>query len=149
METFPALLAICAGNSPATGEFHAQRPVTQSFDVFFDLHLNKRLSKNGEAGDLRRHRANYDVNVMFWHVLIFNGCLIAAAGWSVNLEMEYSNFSIETKYGAQPLQYLNAHNEQSSICMCIIRRSIFRDNYTRDQGSLLATWINFNPCMDR
>ena len=27
------------------GEFHAQRPVTRSFDVFFDLRLNKRLSK--------------------------------------------------------------------------------------------------------
>ena len=45
METFSALLAICAGNSPVPGEFSAQRPVTQSFDVFFDLHLNKRLSK--------------------------------------------------------------------------------------------------------
>ena len=33
------------GNSPVTGEFLAQRPVTQSFDVFFDLHLNKPLSK--------------------------------------------------------------------------------------------------------
>ena len=45
METFSALLAICAGNSPAPGEFPAQRPVTRSFEVFFDLHLNKRLSK--------------------------------------------------------------------------------------------------------
>ena len=45
METFSALLAICAGNSPVHGEFPAQRPVTRSFDVFFDLHLNKRLSK--------------------------------------------------------------------------------------------------------
>ena len=45
METFSALLAICAGNSPATGEFPTQRPVTQSFDVFFDLDMNKRLSK--------------------------------------------------------------------------------------------------------
>ena len=45
METFSALLAICAGNSPVTGEFPAQRPVTQSFDVFFDLRLNRRLSK--------------------------------------------------------------------------------------------------------
>ena len=43
MGTFSALLAICAGNSPVTGEFHAQGPVTRSFDVFFDL--NKRLSK--------------------------------------------------------------------------------------------------------
>ena len=45
METFSALLGICAGNSPVTGEFPAQRPMTQSFDVLFDLHLNKRLIK--------------------------------------------------------------------------------------------------------
>ena len=34
METFFALLALCAGNSPVTGEFPAQKPVTRSFDVF-------------------------------------------------------------------------------------------------------------------
>ena len=45
MTTFSALLAICAGNSPVTGEFPAQRPVTRTFDVFLDLRLNKRLSK--------------------------------------------------------------------------------------------------------
>ena len=45
METFSALLAICAGNSSVPGEFPAQRPVTRNFDVFFDLRLNKRLSK--------------------------------------------------------------------------------------------------------
>ena len=33
------------GNSRLTGEFASQRPVTRSFDVFFDLRLNKRLSK--------------------------------------------------------------------------------------------------------
>ena len=45
METFSALLALCAGYSPATGEFPSQRPVTRSFDVFFDLRLNKSWSK--------------------------------------------------------------------------------------------------------
>ena len=45
METFSTLLAICAGNSPVTDEFPTQRPVTRSFDVFFDLRLNKQLSK--------------------------------------------------------------------------------------------------------
>ena len=45
METFSASLAICAGNSPVTGEFPTQRPVTRSFDVFFDLPLNDRLDK--------------------------------------------------------------------------------------------------------
>ena len=45
METFFALLALCAGNSPATGEFPALSPVTRNFDVFYNLRLNKRLSK--------------------------------------------------------------------------------------------------------
>ena len=45
METFSASLVICAGNSPVPGEFPAQRLGTRSFDVFFDLCLNKRLNK--------------------------------------------------------------------------------------------------------
>ena len=46
METFSALLALCAGNSPVTGEFPTQRSMTRRFDVFFDLRLNKWLSKH-------------------------------------------------------------------------------------------------------
>ena len=45
METFSALLATCAENSPVPGEFPTQRPVTRSFDVYFDLRPNKWLSK--------------------------------------------------------------------------------------------------------
>ena len=45
METFLALMAFCAGNSQVTGEFPAQKLVTRSFDVFFDLRLNQLLSK--------------------------------------------------------------------------------------------------------
>ena len=40
-----AFLVLCAGNSAVNGEFPAQVPVTQSFDVFFDLRQNKRLNK--------------------------------------------------------------------------------------------------------
>ena len=43
MEKFSVLLVLCAGNSLVTDELPSQRPV--SFDVFFDLRLNKRLSK--------------------------------------------------------------------------------------------------------
>ena len=64
METFSALLAICVGNSPATGEFPAPRPMTQSFDVFFDLRWINGWVNNREAGELRRYRAHYDVIVM-------------------------------------------------------------------------------------
>ena len=62
METFSALLALCAGNSPVTGEFPSQRPVTRSFDVFFDLRRTKRLSKQSWGCWFeRRHYAHYDV----------------------------------------------------------------------------------------
>ena len=59
-----ALLPLCAGNSPVTGEFPAKRPVTQRFCVFFDLRLKKRLSKNRDADDLRCQRAHYYVIVI-------------------------------------------------------------------------------------
>ena len=42
MDFFPRYLPFVA---PVPGEFPTQRPVTRSFDVFFDLHPNKRLSK--------------------------------------------------------------------------------------------------------
>ena len=59
METFSTLLVLCVGNSPVTGVFPTQRPVTRGFDAFFNGWVNNR-----EAGDLRRHRAHYDVIVM-------------------------------------------------------------------------------------
>ena len=43
--TFSASLVLCERNPPVIGGFPPQRPVTLSFDVFFDLRLNKRLSK--------------------------------------------------------------------------------------------------------
>ena len=64
METFSALLVIYAGNSPVPGEFPEQMPVTRSFEVFFDMHPNKMWATNGEAGDLRRNRAHYDVTII-------------------------------------------------------------------------------------
>ena len=45
METFSESLVLCAGNSPVPGEFPTQRPVTRSFDVYFDLRPDKLLSK--------------------------------------------------------------------------------------------------------
>ena len=46
MDKFSMLLALCEGNQPMTSGFPSQRPVTRSFDVFFDLHKNKRLGNN-------------------------------------------------------------------------------------------------------
>ena len=51
------------------GEFTSQRPVTRSFDVFFDLRLNKHLSKQSWGWWLRHHGAHYDVIIM-----VLKGC---------------------------------------------------------------------------
>ena len=79
MATFSALLAICAGNSPVPGEFPAQRPVMRSFDVFFDLRLNKRLSKQSWGWwfetllrPLWRHRNEFPIPLIW----IFLFCII-------------------------------------------------------------------------
>ena len=57
METFSVLQAIYAGNSP--GQWRAA--------LLFSLICTgiKGWLNNGEAGDLRRHRAHYDVMVMY------------------------------------------------------------------------------------
>ena len=52
------------GEFTGPGEFPTQRPVTQSFDVFFNLRVNNGWVNNCEADDLRRQRAHYEVIVM-------------------------------------------------------------------------------------
>ena len=71
-----ALLALCAENSPVPGEFPSQRPVTQSFDAFFDLRLNKRLSKQSRgwwfetlSRPLWRHRNVYLIGP-WWRYMV-------------------------------------------------------------------------------
>ena len=66
METYSASLAICSGKSPLPGEFPAQRPVTQSFDFSLVCVRINGWVNNRETGDLRRHRAHYDVIVMMF-----------------------------------------------------------------------------------
>ena len=65
MEIFSALLAFCAGNSPVTGEFPTQRPVTRNFDVSLICTRMNGWVNNHEPGDLRCHRAHYYAIVMF------------------------------------------------------------------------------------
>ena len=62
--TFSALQAFCAANSPITGEFSSQRPMTRSFDVFLICTLINASVNDRDAGDLRRHGAHNDVTVM-------------------------------------------------------------------------------------
>ena len=51
-------------------EFSSHRPVTRSFDVFFDLRLNRQLSKQSRRRWLGRHRAHYDVIATWCRIVI-------------------------------------------------------------------------------
>ena len=64
METFSALLAVCAGNSPAPviSPHKGQWRGALMFSLIW-ARINDWVN-NLEAGDLRRHRGHYDVNVM-------------------------------------------------------------------------------------
>ena len=77
MEIFSVLPALCEGNPPVTCGFPSQRPVTQSFDVFFDLCLSKRLktlnmfsTMSPSFSDANRTYSETDVNT-----LIFSNCV--------------------------------------------------------------------------
>ena len=139
METLSTLLAICARKSPVTGEFPAQRPVTRSFDVFFDMRLNKQTVNNGEAGDLRRHRTHYKVIVMT-HPAITTVCMIS----------EHLFFTCQNRSGnrAQLIRMIG-------MCSAVVtpgQRCLHLESVERlivgYQGPLLLTWFNFDPSMD-
>ena len=74
METFSALLAICAGNSPVPGEFpHKGQWRGALMFSWICVWINDWVN-NRETGDLRRYRAHYDVTVMDWkarHVILW------------------------------------------------------------------------------
>ena len=63
------------GNSTVPAEFPAQRPVTRSFDAFFDLRLNKRLSEQWWGWWFETSSRHYDVIVMFF-VVSWNNILL-------------------------------------------------------------------------
>ena len=64
METLTALLAVCAGNSPVTGEFPRQGQWREALVFSLICAWLNGWVNNREAGDLGRHRAHYDVTVM-------------------------------------------------------------------------------------
>ena len=71
METFSALLAICAGNSPVNSPHKGQWRGALMFSLIWAW-INGWVN-NGEAGDLRRHRAHHDVIVTSVYCIQYHG----------------------------------------------------------------------------
>ena len=82
----------CTGNSPVTGEFPAQRPVTRSFDVFFHLSLNKQLKLSKQS----QGRWFETPSCPLWHHC--NGIIIFSFGVAV-LPVDYHSCDQFTHIG--------------------------------------------------
>ena len=94
IETFSALLALCAGNSSVTSEFPSQRPVTRSFDVCsFSLisACTNSWTNNQDDSDLRRNRAHYDAAVMTLDILTCKGQYVRRLGEKDSFQQQLLN----------------------------------------------------------
>ena len=145
-----ALLAICVGISPVPGEFPAQRPVTRSLDVFFDLRLNKRLSKQwwGWWFETLSHP--------LWRHRVMVYCEYCVIEWLWNLEMTYLCWF--DSYDSNPVKYvlMNALNlKQLFFFQNVVlfsdggenKWSIPIQNYSNALN--LITVLRTHPCVSR
>ena len=73
---------LCVGNSLVTGEFPSQRPMIQSLDVFFDLHLNKWLSKPSNRRWFNVALCSLWSHWMCWLIVVYRG-IYASKNWVI------------------------------------------------------------------
>ena len=95
METFSALLAICAGNSPSPVNSPHKGQWRRALMFSLICAWINGWINNGDAGDLRSHRAHYDVIIMYSFVVIFRfeqfaGIVVASGKLVLNYCSPYS-----------------------------------------------------------
>ena len=162
METFSVLLAICAENSPVPGEFPAQRPVTRSFDVFFDLRLNKRLSKQSRGWWFGNYRAHYEVTVMrhefskyiavLWLLTLmaaYTSGKFSSGNGLVPSGINWSNFNLTSVRSTEiNLRALSQKIPQTSVTTISFKKHSYLNFHSCVLGGteLNATWlVNCEP----
>ena len=140
MEIFSALLALCVGNSPVTGEFPSQRPVTRSLDVFFDLRLNTRLSKHSwrqwsktSSRSLWRH-----CNVTSWRLSVFRDskrdCIISDEYFIFYTEVSDTNVTFNNWLDTPVVQSVPFFVQACSVVHLALAKSTVRDITTCYKG---------------
>ena len=77
MEAFSASLSLCAGNSPVTCEFPHKGQWREALMFSLICAWINSWVNNGDAGNLKRHRAHYDVIVMCYFFHIWSCSIIA------------------------------------------------------------------------
>ena len=152
METVSALLAFCTGNSPVTGECPTQRPVTQSFGVFFDLRLNKRLGKQSCSWRYERPLCplwrHCNVEAHLYHYV---------DGAADMHRPPYVNMVAADALAPNRRQTISSHHADSTmtialhglyyIAQMIIYSHYIYKQFSRELGRLVTRWFLWNWCI--
>ena len=128
METSSALLALRAGNSPVPGEFPAQRPGTRSFDVFFDLRPNKRLSKQSWGNNFNDNLLKVSDHDRINLISFYGLWLMTSHHW-LRKSLGAENFSLmwcnkQLWLLVFPIGY-SSNNQNSPQLYCIIHKHMY------------------------
>ena len=167
MEPFSALLAICAGNSPVSGEFPAQRLVTWSFDICFDLRLNKRSSKQSwgwwfEMLSCPLWRQCYENPATIWMITLRTTLYFDRVSvWNYTLCYSMSSYKMQTtinldtyRIGDKPLYKRNqVTGHFKSKVNSITNDNVIKGNIFRVIGLLCGEftghrWISITKASD-
>ena len=112
MQTFYALLAICADNSPVIGEFPDKGQWRGALMFYLICVWINGWINNGEAGDFSRHRAHYDVTLI--------GICLCIELWNPDLPECFSFTRIVLK----PELSVRIRPIHGFWCPCITRLSV-------------------------
>ena len=109
------------GEFTGPGEFPTQRPVTRSFDVFFDLRLNKRLSKQpwGWWFETPSWSLWRQCNVHFQSLILLCSSLVILYSYCSCLVILYSYCLVtaRTKFSADQasVSFRNVHHHHCDV----------------------------------
>ena len=132
METFSALLALCAGyspvpvNSPHKGQWRGALIFSFICAWIYDWVNNR------EAGDLRRHRGHYDVNAMRWLCLSDRKAMTPCDqyNWTRSLNLELVVQVIAPRLFGEPVK----------IEQAIFKLSVYPMNYDTVRYVAFVIW---------
>ena len=133
-EAFSSSLALCEGNSPVSGEFSSQRPVTWPFDVFFDLRLNKLLSKQS------RRRWFETPSCSLWRHCNADCWLSLCSGWMIDIAFVIAPHSWHHIHWSKSLPCVPRHRYiRDNVFHCTNKYSIHTfSNYASDMSANIS-----------
>ena len=134
METFTALLALCAGNSLPTGIFPSPKPVTRNFSVLFDVRPNKRLCKQS------RRRCSETPSRSLWFYC--NDRILVEALFIKFLSNKCRKTSQMTAMHTLELPH---HFARPLCCVPVATIVMFQWSGNQLGTSLLHGWLNYLP----